>query len=92
MAVIRIGVIVAALTASFGAGWMVNGWRHDAALTAAREAQIETSKALTRTEVARLAAQASADALSQQLEDQAYADQGNQGSYPRVRVDRLRQR
>lgn len=89
---IRIGVTVAALTASFGAGWMVNGWRHEAALSVAREAQIETSKALTRTEVARLAAQASADALSQQLEDQAYADEGNQGSFPSIRVDRLRKR
>jgi hypothetical protein len=90
--VIRIGVITAALTASFGAGWAVNGWRHDAALTTAHDAQIETSKALTRMEVARLVAQASADALSQQLEDQAYADQSNQGTYPRLRVDRLRQR
>jgi hypothetical protein len=90
--VIRIGIAAAALTASFGAGWVVNGWRHAAALNAAHEAQIETSKALTRTEVARLAAQASADALSQQLEDQAYADTDNQGSYPRIRVDRLRKR
>lgn len=89
---IRLGVAAALLVAAFGAGWVVNGWRHDAALTAAREAQIETSKALTRTEVARLVAQASADALSQQLEDQAYADEGNQGSYPRIRVDRLRKR
>jgi hypothetical protein len=90
--VIRLGIAAALLVAAFGAGWTVNGWRHDAALTASREAQIETSKALTRTEVARLVAQASADALSQQLEDQAYADEGNQGSYPRIRVDRLRKR
>jgi hypothetical protein len=89
---IRLGVAAALLVTAFGAGWVVNGWRHDAALAVAREAQIETSKALTRTEVARLVAQASADALSQQLEDQAYADEGNQGSYPRIRVDRLRKR
>ena len=83
---------IAALAAAFAAGWVVNGWRMDAALTAALQARIEATKALSRTEAARLQAQAAADAAALALEDQAHADTDATGGLSRSRVDRLRQR
>lgn len=83
---------ITALMSAFGVGWTVNGWRMDAMLAAAQQAQIEAAKALSRTEAARLAAQASADAAALALEDQAHADTDASGGLSRARVDRLRQR
>ena len=89
---IRAYVAIGALVAAFFSGWVVNGWRMDAAVAAAREDQIEASKALARTEAARLEAQAALDIAAQQLEDAAHADTDATGGLPRARVDRLRSR
>lgn len=85
---IRAGVVVMAFTA----GWVVNGWRHDAATLAAEERVDEIEAQLDRVEAERLVEIENAAALARELEDMARADPNNDGGLSRSRVERLLRR
>lgn len=100
---IRAVIIIAIVAASFGAGWAANGWRIGAAKTAEIQAAIAAKDAAFRREVAahneasarevaRIEAEAERDAMAQQLEDAANADQTNDGGLSIGRVQRLNSR
>lgn len=81
-----------ALVAAFGAGWLVNGWRHDAALLATQERVDEIEAELDKVEAERLVEIENAAALARELEDMARADPNNDGGLSRSRVERLLRR